>query len=105
MEVMTVNLPASGASLAPTPDMTSTDVVILTRFNLPSRGVEGIIRAQPDWLRNRWRLFERYCAPSIEHQADSNFSWIVYLDPMSPSWLVDAMTRYEAVKLLTPIYR
>ena len=57
--------PWTGAMLSLVPTL---DHVILTRFNLPTGGVEGIMRAREGWLRERIDLFERYCAPSVAAQ-------------------------------------
>ncbi|KQQ99799.1 hypothetical protein ASF74_09855 [Arthrobacter sp. Leaf145] len=65
------------------------DHVLLTRFNLPSRGFESLVRAQEGWLRDRIALFERYCLPSVKAQTNRDFRWIIYFDPESPAWLLD----------------
>lgn len=65
------------------------DHVLLTRFNLPSKGHESLVRAQENWLKNRVALFERYCLPSVAAQTCRDFSWIIYFDPQSPQWLLD----------------
>lgn len=82
-----------------------TDHVILTRFNLPTGGVEGLIRAQDGWLRDRFELFEKYCAPSVAAQEGPPPKWIVYLDPASPAWLLDRMDEHAAGGLLHPVLR
>lgn len=86
--------------------MTDTvDHVLLTRFNLPSAGVERSIREQEGWLTNRWGLFERYCVPSVQAQTNQNFTWIIYFDPQSPAWLIDRVQDYAITGLFRPIYR
>jgi len=65
----------------------SIEHVLLTRFNLPPKGPEQVIRAQKGWLTERIILFERYCVPSVRAQTNQNFSWIIYFDPESPDWL------------------
>jgi hypothetical protein len=62
--------------------------VLLTRFNLPSRGHESLVRARENWLRDRVGLFERYCLPSVLAQSSRSFTWLVYFDPQSPPWLL-----------------
>lgn len=81
------------------------DHVILTRFNLPTGGVEGLVRAREGWLRERIDLFERYCAPSVAAQQGVDVTWIVYLDPASPGWLLDRMAPYAERGLLHPVLR
>jgi N-acetylglucosaminyl-diphospho-decaprenol L-rhamnosyltransferase len=79
--------------------------VLLTRFNLPSRGAESFIRARENWLRLRMNLFEHYCVPSVRSQSVDNLSWIVYLDPESPNWLKARMAEIAETTICTPIYR
>jgi peptidoglycan/xylan/chitin deacetylase (PgdA/CDA1 family) len=81
------------------------DHVLLTRFNLPTGGVEGLVRAREGWLRERIDLFERYCAPSVAAQEGAKVTWIVYLDPASPQWLLDRMAPHAASGLLHPVLR
>ncbi|MEO7061281.1 MAG: glycosyltransferase [Lapillicoccus sp.] len=79
--------------------------VFLTRYNLPSAGVESQFRARDNWLRDRTVLFNRYTVPSMKNQLSDEVSWIVYIDPASPAWLVDHLGSLEADQLLTAIPR
>lgn len=81
------------------------DHVILTRFNLPSKGAESFIRSRDGWLRDRVVLFERYCLPSVQRQTSRNFHWIVYFDPQSPDWLMTRIQRWTADGAFTAIFR
>lgn len=81
------------------------DHVLLTRFNLPSLGVEQVIRAREGWLRQRVGLFDRYCLPSVRAQQGERPRWLVYLDPESPEWLLERMRAHEAEGVLTPVLR
>jgi hypothetical protein len=81
------------------------DHFLLTRFNLPTGGVEARIRAGESWLANRWVLFERYCAPSVAAQTSTDFLWVVYFDPESPGWLKRAIEPYARSGLFMPIFR
>jgi hypothetical protein len=80
------------------------DHVILTRFNLPSIGVESFIRAQEGWLRGRVALFERFCLPSVRAQTTHDFEWMIYFDPESPEWLMRWIDSQRA-GLFRPIFR
>lgn len=84
---------------------TSADHVILTRFNLPSRGPESFVRSQDGWLIDRVRLFERYCLPSVRMQTSKNFAWIIYFDPESPAWLRDKIKEWSREPVFSAIYR
>jgi hypothetical protein len=83
----------------------SVDHVLLTRFNLPSKGYESLIRAQEGWLRDRMGLFEKYCLPSIRNQSDKNFRWIIYFDPESPQWLMDRIREINTDGVFSPVFR
>lgn len=87
--------------------MTSPDIdhVLLTRFNLPTGGVEARIRANESWLTRRWDLFQRYCAPSVAAQTSSSFTWLIYFDPESPDWLRRGIEPYLEQGLFQPIFR
>lgn len=38
-----------------------------------------------NWTKDRINLFERYCLPSVVHQTNSNFKWLLYFDITTPS--------------------
>lgn len=84
--------------------ITVADHVILTRFNLPTAGVEGLIRARDGWLAERVDLFETYTVPSVRSQTRRP-AWLVYLDPQSPSWLLDRLRPWQEQGVFTAIFR
>lgn len=81
------------------------DHVLLTRFNLPSPGVESLVRAQEGWLRDRQVLFERYCLPAVLSQSEKNFHWIIYFDTQSPDWLRSRIAELGRDGIFTAIFR
>lgn len=81
------------------------DHVLLTRFNLPSEGVESIVRSREGWLRDRIALFELYCLPSVQAQTNQAFHWIIYFDPASPEWLKHRIQAHVDQKAYVPIFR
>lgn len=81
------------------------DHILLTRFNLPTPGVESLVRAQEGWLKDRQALFERYCLPAVASQSNKNFHWIIYFDTQSPEWLTSRITELGSCGLFTAIYR
>jgi hypothetical protein len=85
--------------------MTDLDHVLLTRFNLPSKGHESVVRTQENWLRDRVGLFERYCLPSVAVQTCRDFSWIIYFDPQSPPWLLDWVEGHRRRGSFHPLFR
>lgn len=81
------------------------DHVLITRFNVPTPGLEGFIRAQDGWLKDRVELFERFCSPSVHAQSLQNFHWLVYFDPESPPWFMDWLEAQRATRRFVPIFR
>src|SRR6185312_5160768 len=81
------------------------DHIFLTRFNLPSAGVEHAIRAQEGWLRDRVELFESVCLPSLRQQSDHGFAWIIYFDPESPAWLRKWIVNINEDRIFQAVFR
>lgn len=81
------------------------DHVLLTRFNLPTQGVESLVRAHDGWLTERVALFERYTVPSVLGQTTKSYHWIVYFDPQSPDWLLTRMHPYVESGVFRAIFR
>jgi hypothetical protein len=81
------------------------DHVLLTRFNLPSPGVERMVRAQESRLENRVKLFEKYCLASVKAQTAGDIHWITYFDPESPAWLLERIDEWSAENVFVPIFR
>lgn len=79
--------------------------VFLTRFNLPTRGPESLVRAQDGWLRNRWDLFCRYTVPSMRAQTRQDYDWLIYFDVDSPEWLLNGISGHAAEGLYVPLFR
>lgn len=83
----------------------SIDHVLITRFNVPTPGREGLIRAKDGWLKDRVCLFERFCLPSVESQTLQEFHWLIYFDPDSPQWLKDWLEEKRSSPRFTAIFR
>ncbi|MFS0866266.1 glycosyltransferase [Microbacterium sp. 179-B 1A2 NHS] len=94
-----------GADERPARTAPTVDHVLVTRFNLPTAGPESLVRARDGWLRERIDLFERHTVPSVQRQTAGGLSWIVYLDPLSPAWLLDRLQPYIARRVFTPFFR
>lgn len=69
--------------------------VLLTRFNVlwsekvPFRGRD------PQWLEERFELFDRYCFPSVVSQTCQNFTWLVFFDSDTPEPYRERIDRYR----------
>ena len=75
-------------------DQPELDHVLLTRFNLPTDGLEGLVRARDGWLRERVGLFEAIALPRYLCRHVRTSSGIVYFDPDSPGWLHEWISKY-----------
>jgi hypothetical protein len=50
----------------------------------------------PTWLENRFKLFDRYCFPSVRNQANQNFKWLVFFDVDTPDSFKQKIAEYSA---------
>lgn len=68
--------------------------IVLTRFNVKTKGKESKIRIQPNWLNNRFELFETYCYPSVKAQTNQNFLWLIYFDSQTPEEYKERISKF-----------
>lgn len=63
------------------------DNYIITRFNL------GIYDSKHynsnEWMKDRLRLFETYCLPSIRNQTCKDFVWVLLIDSNTPKKIIN----------------
>jgi hypothetical protein len=65
---------------------------LITRMNLGYIERSEIKGINPDiWLEKRLMLFFRNCLPSIRAQSNNNFTWVIYLDRMTPKKFIDSL--------------
>ncbi|WP_309733426.1 glycosyltransferase [Chamaesiphon sp. OTE_75_metabat_556] len=59
----------------------------------------------PVWLENRFRLFDRYCFPSVRNQSNQNFKWLVFFDADTPDAFKQKIAQYATSwENLVPLY-
>jgi hypothetical protein len=87
--------------------VTSFDHLLLTRFAV--RLDEGSPVPADEWLAGRLEVFKRFCAPSVNSQTNSDFTWLLLVDEGVPDWVVeqvsDAVTQSHEVVRLTSAWR
>lgn len=83
----------------------SFDHVLLTRFNVPSKGYESLVRASDSWLEKRVGLFMKFCLPSVRQQINQDFKWIIYFDPASPKWFIRTIEELNYDNVFIAIFR
>ena len=50
---------------------------LISRFNLRPKGRD---LASQEWMERRWDLFLSTCWPSVKHQSNQNFTWLMFFD-------------------------
>jgi hypothetical protein len=65
----------------------------LTKFNVRSFP-DLRPGCDPVWLENRFRLFDRYCLPSVRNQSNQNFKWLVFFDADTPESFKQKIAEY-----------
>lgn len=82
---------------------------LITRFNLrneawkKSKNSELVLTAQ--WLKDRFRLFDHFCFPSVKNQTNVNFTWLVFFDIQTPESYKEVLNKYRvAFPNFTPLY-
>jgi hypothetical protein len=58
----------------------------------------------PDWLGERFDLFDRYCFPSVTSQTNTNFVWLVFFDSETPTAFRNRIARYETFQAFRPVF-
>ncbi|TQD33810.1 glycosyltransferase [Haloflavibacter putidus] len=70
---------------------------LITRFNVRVEGWEtsrdGEKVLTPEWLEERFRLFETYCLPSVINQTNQNFDWCIFFDINTPQQFKQKVTK------------
>ncbi len=65
----------------------------LTKFNVRSFP-DLRPGCDPAWLENRFKLFDRYCFPSVRNQTNQNFKWLVFFDADTPTVFKQKISQY-----------
>lgn len=57
------------------------------------------------WLSNRFELFEEFCFPSVQHQVNNNFTWLVFFDIETPAQYKEKIAGYrDLLPNFIPLY-
>jgi hypothetical protein len=76
----------------------------LTKFNLRAFP-ELRPGCEPNWLENRFQLFDRFCFPSVRNQSNQNFQWLVFFDLDTPEAFKQKIAKYHQQWLnFVPVY-
>ena len=73
---------------------------LVTRFNCGlyhgrKHTRDGLLINPQEWMWKRLILFEQFCLPSVYHQHDQDFCWLIFLDAQTPDW---AKSRFDFYK-------
>jgi len=99
----------SDLPLFPTPDpRPDLALVIVTRFNLQTRGAKRIgLTAEnlPQWLERRTTIFEDFTLPAMRAQTDPNFLWVVLFGAdRTPPWLHEKIKKWRQWHQFAPYF-
>lgn len=82
--------------------MSTFDHFIITRFNLRREGdvwttdKHQQVTLTEEWMRHRMKIFEEYCLPSLIHQSNQCFTWLLYFDSSTDAAFIPAIREWEA---------
>lgn len=65
----------------------------LTKFNVRSFPDQKP-GCDPVWLERRFKLFDQYCFPSVYHQSNQQFKWLVFFDIDTPDEFKQKIAEY-----------
>lgn len=68
---------------------------LITRFNVPVKNWDkdkaGKQTLDESWMKDRMWLFTTYCVPTIIHQTQADFQWLVYCDQYTDPVHLDSL--------------
>jgi hypothetical protein len=71
--------------------------IILTRFNVRIfAGIYDHDVNSPEWLDERFDLFEQFTFPSMVSQSNLNFKWLVFFDKELPQRYLERIEKFSA---------
>lgn len=78
---------------------------ILTIFNV-QKGIPGLLSDPNDksWLEHRFKLFDKFCYPSVLAQSNQDFKWIVLFNVDTPDIFKDEIKKYSVWGNFIPVY-
>lgn len=73
------------------------DHYIITRFNMPwvKEETDKPKGLDPQYLRERFELFDEYTVPSMKRQTCQNFKWLVFFDKRTPAEFLNKIQSYR----------
>jgi len=83
--------------------MNTFEHLVITRFNVKLH--DGTLNSKgnnPDWLAERFKLFDTYCYPSVRNQTNKRFKWIVLFDDRTPERFTERALSYVKWKNYNP---
>jgi len=89
--------------------MNSFEHFVLTRFNvrlswLDKYGQTSHKGLDPAWLNHRFSVFEQFCYPSLYHQTNQQFKWLVFFDTQTPDEFKERVSDCAKWGNFIPIY-
>lgn len=78
---------------------------ILTLFNVDDlTGPQSSLKLDKSWLKHRFKLFNKFCYPSVRGQSNQNFKWIILFDINTPDVFKRRISKYSKWENFISIY-
>ena len=80
---------------------------VITRFNVPyPQAMEGDTPKgiKPDYLKQRFEVFDRYTVPSLQNQTCKDFVWVVLFDKRTPEPFMGKILKYKDDGVFRPVF-
>lgn len=70
---------------------------LVTRYNVPlekwDRDKAGNQVGHDEWMSQRLSLFKKYCVPTVLHQSNQDFHWLIYMDVQTNASALEAIRK------------
>ena len=84
------------------------DHFLITRFNLKKEGWKTDKNSarvlNKNWLKNRVKLFLKFCLPSVLAQSSKNFKWLIFFEKGSETKLKKLLSELEEHEFIEPVF-
>lgn len=77
---------------------------IITRFNVNIYPIDFPDRLNDTWLSLRFELFQKYCFPTVQAQAEQDFTWLVLFDEQTPTHFRKFINIFSKYSNFVPLY-
>ena len=79
---------------------------LITQFNLLQfpNSTNTDRESWVDWTQKRFAIFQHFCLPSLVHQTNKNFKWLIYFDAATPSEFDEQISELKQYQFINICY-